>query len=222
MVQKYFWLLRKLFPRSRNNSLWREILWKSRNIWKDRFSSVKQFFLMVEKFLVDWELILSIKNFFNHREFFLSMEKFPVDREIFCRWRNFLSIEKLPVNQEFFRQSTNWKACSDIRQKEVISGATSRNGRCFFERINRVSNLPAQVKLLHNFNFKRSVSKTVWGDIPIGCFAIFLSSSVIKILLIGVTPGDHCGRSISKNGKAPHVFLDCYLRSLRTKFEVNP
>ena len=167
---------------------------------------------------------MSIKNFFNHREFFLSMEKFPVDREIFCRSRNFLSIEKLPVNQEFFRQSTNWKACSDIRQKEVISGATSRNGRCFFERINRVSNLPAQVKLLHSFNLKRLVSKTVWGffDIPIGCFAIFLSSSVIKILLIGVTPGDHCGRSISKNGKAPHVFLDCYLRSLRTKFEVNP
>ena len=129
-----------------------------------------------------------------------------------------------PDGREFFWQSTNWKACSDIRQKEVISGATSRNGRYFFERINRVSNLPAQVKLLHSFNLKRLVSKTVWGffDIPIGCFVIFLSSSVIKILLIGVTPGDHCGRSISKNGKAPHVFLDCYLRSLRTKFEVNP
>ena len=114
-----------------------------------------------------------------------------------------MSIEKLPVNREFFHQSTNWKACSDIRQKEVISGATSRNGRCFFERINQVSNLPAQVKLLHNFNFKRLVSKTVCGffDIPIGCFAIFLSSSVIKILPIRVTPGDHCGRSNSRSTK---------------------
>ena len=186
MVQKYFWRLRKLFPRSRNNSLWREILWKSRNIWKDRenfFISQTIFFLMVEKFLVDWELILSIENFFTHREFFCRSRNFLSIEKFFCRSRNFLSIEKLPVNREFFHQSTNWKACSDIRQKEVISGATSRNGRCFFERINRVSNLPAQVKLLHNFNFKRLVSKTVWGffDIPIGCFAIFLSSSVIKI-----------------------------------------
>ena len=135
---------------------------------------------MVENFLVDWKLILSIENFFTHREFFcrsrifllidnflpvenfLSIENFFVDREISCQSRNFfvdreissqsrnfflsiekfpvnreifLSTEKFPVDREFFRQSTNWKAYSDIRQREVIFDAISWNRRCFFERI---------------------------------------------------------------------------------------
>ena len=51
-VQKYLKGSRKLFHRSNN------------------------FFLMVENFLVDWELILSVENFFFDREFFLSIEKF--------------------------------------------------------------------------------------------------------------------------------------------------
>ena len=64
-VQKYLKGSRKLFHRSKN------------------------FFLMVENFLVNWELILSVENFFFDREFFVrreffwSIENFFVDREIF-------------------------------------------------------------------------------------------------------------------------------------------
>lgn len=33
--------------------------------------------------------------------------------------------------------------------------------------------------------------------------------------------GDHCGRKISKNGKAAYSFLDWHLVILRTKFQVH-
>ena len=167
MVQKYFWRLRKLFPRSRNNSLRREILWKSRNILKNRenffigqtiFFNGWEFFGRLRINFVDQEFFFPIENFFVDWEISCRSRNFFVDREISCRSRNFLLIEKLPVNREFFRKSTNWKAYSDIRQEKVLSGTTSRNGRCSFERIDRVSNLPTQVKLLYNFNLKRLVS----------------------------------------------------------------
>ena len=62
-VQKYLKGSRKLFHRSNN------------------------FFLMVDNFLVDWELILSIENFFCRSRIFCPLR-------IFCRSRIFLSIEK--------------------------------------------------------------------------------------------------------------------------------
>ena len=56
---------------------------------------------MVENFLVDWELILSIENFFVDREFF-------VDQEFFCRSRNFCaqSLKVLKLAQQT-RSNTN-------------------------------------------------------------------------------------------------------------------
>ena len=151
---------------------------------------------------------MSIKNF-------LSIEKF------FCRSRNFLSIEKLPVNREFFHQSTNWKACSDIRQKKVISGATSRNGRCFFERINRVSNLPAQVSTI-------SILRG-WSPKPCGAFPIFLLVALqsfgpvrlSKFYRYALRLETIAGDQFRKTEKSHTVFLDWYRRSLRTKLEVN-
>ena len=82
---------------------------------------------MVENFLVDWKLILSIENFFTHREFFcrsrifwlidnflpvenfLSIENFFVDREISCQSRNFfVDREIFFVDREISCQSRNF------------------------------------------------------------------------------------------------------------------
>lgn len=58
----------------------------------------------------------------------------------------------------------------------------------FSERIHRFSNLTAQIKILRNLNPEGLVFKTVWGsfDILIGCFVIYLSSLMIKILPIRI------------------------------------
>ena len=84
-----FWQLRKLFPRSRNNSLWREILWESRNIWKDR----ENFFIGQTIFFNGWEFFGRLGINFVDREFFCRSRIFCPLR-IFCRSRIFLSIEK--------------------------------------------------------------------------------------------------------------------------------
>ena len=227
MVQKYFWRLRKLFPRSRNNSLRREILWKSRNILKNRenffigqtiFFNGWEFFGRLRINFVDQEfffpsrIFLSIEKFPVDREIFLSIEKFPVDREISCWSRNYLSIENFSVNRQIGKRIpiSVRRRSSPAQQVETDDVP--------------LSELIGYQIYPHKWNFCTISILRGWSliDIPIGCFAIFLSSSVIKILPIRVTPGDHCGRSISKIGKAPHSFLDWYLRSFRTKFEVNP
>ena len=86
-----------------------------------------------------------------------------------------------------------------------------RNERCFFERIVRTSNLTALMRLLHDLDSEELVFKTVWEffDIPIGYFAIHLSSLLIKILATHYVEG-HWRRSIWKT-EFP-----------RTKFQGNP
>ena len=67
-----------------------------------------------------------------------------------------------------------------------------RNERCFFERIVRTSNLTALMRLLHDLDSEELVFKTVWEffDIPIGYFAIHLSSLLIKILATHYVEGN--------------------------------
>ena len=87
---------------------------------------------MVENFLVDWKLILSIENFFTHREFFcrsrifllidnflpvenfMSIENF-VDREISCQSRNFF------VDREISSQSRNFFVDREISCRSSFS-----------------------------------------------------------------------------------------------------
>ena len=73
-------------------------------------------------------------------------------------------------------------------------------------------NTDRTIKFLHSSNPEGFLFKIVRGffDIAICCFAIFLSSLLIKIL------------PISKNGIPSHsFFIDCYLGSLPTKFQGN-
>lgn len=83
-------------------------------------------------------------------------------------------------------------------------GTTIWNGWCFFERINRISNLTAQLKFLHNFNLERLFFKTLWGffDMLSGCLAIYQSSVLTddKHCVRG-----HCRMSISKTRNPPHA-----------------
>lgn len=69
---------------------------------------------------------------------------------------------------------------TETRQCETDNGSLSELIGYQINCTNRIS---------ANFNPKRLVLKTMWSffDVPIGCFAIFLSSKVIKILLICVT-----------------------------------
>lgn len=81
-----------------------------------------------------------------------------------------------------------------------------RNELCLFERINRISNLTAQMKLLHNLSPGGLVFKTVWGffDTLISCFAIYLLSLLIKILPIRIASEAIAGDPFKKT-ELPHV-----------------
>ena len=96
-----------------------------------------------------------------------------------------------------------------------------RNGRWFVERINRVSNRTAQIKLLLSVNLKGLVFKSVccFFDIPIGCLAIFLLSLVIKILPIHVTSDTIAGDEFRKTEKPHTLFKIGIFGSLRTNFK---
>ena len=58
-----------------------------------------------------------------------------------------------------------------------------------YEWINQVPNLTALIKLWYTFSHKEIIFKIVWWflDIPIGCFALSLSSLPITISLLSFT-----------------------------------
>lgn len=58
-----------------------------------------------------------------------------------------------------------------------------------YEWINQVPNLTALIKLWYTFSHKEIIFKIVWWflDIPIGCFALSLSSLLIMISLLSFT-----------------------------------
>ena len=63
-----------------------------------------------------------------------------------------------------------------------------QNRQCFSEENNLMLNLTAQIQFLHNFNPEGLVFKTLWGFFfLIGHFAIYVSSLLIKILLMCIT-----------------------------------
>ena len=67
-------------------------------------------------------------------------------------------------------------------------GVKIQNRQCFFEENNLMLNLTAQIKFLHNFNPEGLVFKTLWGFLfLIGHFAVYVSSLLIKILLMCIT-----------------------------------
>ena len=72
------------------------------------------------------------------------------------------------------RTINEWKGCKLIMcyQEKTIFRLSSH-----FKRMNRVSNLTAQIKLLHNLNLEWLVSKILWGffHISLGVTKLWIS-----------------------------------------------
>ena len=158
MVQKYFWRLRKLFPRSRKNSLWREILWKSRNIWKDR----ENFFIGQTIFFSGWEVFGRLRINFVDREISCRSRNFFVDREISCRSRNYLSIENFSINRQIGK-----RVPISVRRR-------SSPGRQVETDDVSLSELIGYQIYPHKWNFCTISISRGWSPKPCVAFSIFL------------------------------------------------